>query len=56
MFTSIDKALVAVVMGMVYVANTLIGTSIGLDEKTVAMIVGAATPILVWIVPNKLKK
>jgi hypothetical protein len=55
MFTSIDKALVAVIMGMIYVANTLLGTSIGLNVEIVSMIVGGLTPVVVWAMPNKSK-
>lgn len=53
MFTSIDKALVALIMGAIYIGNTFLGLNIGLSEATVTTIIGALTPILVWLVPNK---
>ena len=51
--TSIDKALVALVMSVIYLANTFLGINFGLTEETVTAIVAALTPILVWLVPNK---
>ena len=53
MFTSIDKALVALIMGLIYIANTFFGFNFGLTEDAVTAIVAALTPILVWLVPNK---
>lgn len=56
MFTSIDKALIALIMGILYIMNSVFGVSFGLTEQTVASIVGVLTPILVWLVPNKAVK
>lgn len=53
MFTSIDKAIVAIVMAGLYIINTWWGINIGLSEDVVAGIIGALTPMLVWLVPNK---
>ena len=53
MFTSIDKAIVAVVMAALYLLNTFTGLDIGLSEETVTGIIAAVTPLLVWLVPNK---
>jgi hypothetical protein len=53
MFTSIDKALTAIVMAVLYLLNSLGGIDIGLSEETVAAILAALTPLLVWLVPNK---
>ena len=53
MFTSIDKALVAIVMAGLFLLNQFAGIEIGLSEATVAAIVAAATPILVYLVPNR---
>lgn len=53
MFTSIDKALTAIVMAALYLLNTLGGINIGLSEETVAGILAALTPLLVWLIPNK---
>jgi hypothetical protein len=53
MFTSIDKALTAIVMAALYLLNALGGIEIGLAEDTVAAIIAVLTPLLVWIVPNR---
>ncbi len=54
MFTTIDKALVAIVMGVAFVLAQVFGVNV--DEATLEKIeagIVAATPILVWLVPNK---
>lgn len=53
MFTSFDKALVALVMALVYIANNFLGFDFILSEETVNTIVSLITPVLVWLVPNK---
>lgn len=53
MVTSIDKALVAVIMGVLYLLNTFAGIDLGVSEATINAIIAAVTPLLVWIVPNK---
>lgn len=53
MFTSIDKALVALVMGVLFLLNTFAGIDLGVSEETVTAIIAAATPLLVWLIPNK---
>ena len=53
MFTSLDKALVALIMAVLYILNYAFGIHFGLDETTVTTIVVAVTPVLVWLVPNK---
>ena len=53
MFTSLDKAIVALIMGALFIINTFTGLDIGLEESTVTAIIGALTPVLVWLVPNK---
>lgn len=53
MFTSIDKALTAIVMAVLYLLNSLGGIDIGLSGDTVAAILAALTPLLVWAVPNR---
>jgi hypothetical protein len=53
MFTSIDKALIAIVAGVIYFANTL---GFAVPAEWVATInsgIVAITPILVWLMPNK---
>ena len=51
MYTTFDKAIVALVMSGVQLANVF-GVHFGLDESTVTTIVAVATPILVHLVPN----
>jgi hypothetical protein len=54
MFTSIDKALVAMIMGLLFIIQTYTGFSTGwISADAVATIVGLITPVLVWAVPNK---
>lgn len=53
MFTSIDKALTALVMALLFLLNSFFGISIGLDPDLINGIITALTPVLVWLVPNK---
>jgi hypothetical protein len=54
MFSSIDKALVALVMGLLFIVQTYTGFSTSwITADTVSTIVGLITPVLVWAVPNK---
>lgn len=53
MFTSIDKALVALVMGALYLLNSFGGIDFGISEEAVTGLIGVLTPILVWLIPNK---
>lgn len=54
MFTSIDKALVALIMGLLFIIQTYTGFSLSwISQETVATIVGLLTPVLVWAIPNK---
>lgn len=56
MFTSIDKALIAAVMGILFIIQTFTGFSFAwLTPDTVATVIGLLTPILVWAIPNKSK-
>ena len=55
MFTSIDKALVAMVMGILFILNTFFGINVSwISQETVATIIGLITPVLVWAIPNKI--
>ena len=55
MFTSIDKALVAMVMGILFILNTFFGLNVSwISQETVATIIGLITPVLVWAIPNKI--
>lgn len=53
MFTTIDKALVAAIMGVLSLINILTPFHFGIDPNTVTVIVGLVTPFLVHAMPNK---
>ncbi len=53
MFTSFDKAIVAIIMGALYIANSVFGINLGFTEAQVGAVIGVLTPILVYIFPNK---
>jgi hypothetical protein len=54
MFTSIDKALTALIMGLLFIIQTYTGFSVAwLTPDTIATIIGLLTPVLVWAIPNK---
>lgn len=54
MFTQLDKAIVAAVMGVLFIIQTYTGFSTSwITAETVATIVGLLTPVLVWAIPNK---
>ena len=54
MFTSIDKALVAAIMGILFIVQTYTGFSMAwATPDTIATIIGLVTPVLVWAIPNK---
>lgn len=54
MFTSIDKALIALVMGLLFIIQTYAGVNLSwISADTVATIIGLITPVLVWAIPNK---
>ena len=53
MFTSVDKALVGVVMGIAFIGNSVFGVDFGFDEGVVSTVIGGLTPLLVWLIPNK---
>ena len=51
MYTQLDKAIVAAVLGGVQLLNVL-GVHFGLSEPTLTTIIAALTPVLVWVWPN----
>lgn len=54
MFTSIDKALVAAIMGILFIVQTYTGFNLSwISADTIATLVGLLLPVLVWAVPNK---
>ena len=56
MITSIDKALVAAIMGLLSIVNLLWGVDLfgwGVHtEQTLGTIIAVLLPIVVWLVPN----
>lgn len=55
MFTSLDKAIVALVMGAIFLINNFTSFHFAVDESVVNAIAGVITPILVYLTPNKAK-
>jgi hypothetical protein len=53
MFTTIDKALVALIMAVLYLLSNYFGINLGFTETQVAGFVTFLVPILVWLIPNK---
>ncbi len=53
MFTTVDKALVALIMGVISILNLVFGINIGIAPETVSAIIAAITPLLVYLIPNK---
>lgn len=51
MYTKLDKAIVAFVMGIIGVIG-VIWHPLNIAPETVATFVGVLTPVLVWIWPN----
>lgn len=54
MITSVDKAIVALILAVIYLLNYFFGWKISVDAQLVTTIVTAVLmPILVWAIPNK---
>lgn len=53
MFSSLDKALVALFMAVMYLLSNYFGINFGFTEVQVAGFVTFLTPILVYFIPNK---
>lgn len=53
MFTTMDKAIVAMIMGALFILSSVFGINLGFTEAQVAAVVGVLTPILVYLIPNK---
>ena len=53
-FSSIDKALAALVMAVLYIVNAVWGVDWfdHITEEYVAVIIAVLTPLVVWLVPN----
>lgn len=55
MLSSVDKAIVALIMAIVALINSTTNFHIGLTETQVTVILTVLSPALVWLVPNKTK-
>jgi predicted ABC-type sugar transport system permease subunit len=55
MFTTLDKALIALVMAVLAILNQVFGivTPSFMTEGNITMIITALTPLLVYLMPNK---
>lgn len=53
MFTSIDKALIAVIMGLLYLFTSFSGISTEFVRNIIETSIPLITPILVYFVPNR---
>lgn len=53
MFTTIDKALVAMIMAVLFLLSTYFNINLGFTEAQIAGFVTLITPFIVWLVPNK---
>lgn len=51
--STVDKAIVSLVMAALFLLNRFAGIDLGISEATVTTIIAAATPVLVYLVPNK---
>ena len=56
MFTSMDKAIAALIMAIIYLLNNYLATSIDVMPETVQNIVVVLSPLIVWLTPNKKKE
>jgi hypothetical protein len=57
MFTSVDKAITAVVLGLLSIVNIVWGVDLfgGYAEELIGIIIAILFPVLVYAVPNKRK-
>jgi len=53
MFTTFDKAIVALIGAVVFLASSWFGLKMSIPAETIQWIAGILTPILVWKFPNK---
>lgn len=53
MFTTIDKALAAAVMAIIFLINNLTNFHFAVSEELVNTIAALVTPAIVYFVPNK---
>jgi len=53
MFTSVDKAIVAIISGFLTVATMVFGVDLNLSPELIAAVGSVVSGILVYLVPNK---
>lgn len=53
MLTSLDKAIVALVVAAASIWNIVTGSSFQVDQQALLILLNLASPILVWLIPNK---
>jgi len=54
MFTSMDKALAAAIMGILFIVQTFTGFNLSwISADTINTLIGLLTPVIVYYVPNK---
>ncbi len=53
MFTSLDKAIVAALVAGASIWNIVGGTHFVVDQNATMIILNLASPLLVWLIPNK---
>ena len=54
MFTTIDKAIVAAIMGLVFIlSQSGVDIPAWFTEDWLTTLIGVLTPIVVWWIPNK---
>ncbi len=53
MITTFDKAIVALILGAVFLINNLTSFHFAVSPETANAIAGLLAPILVYLVPNK---
>jgi hypothetical protein len=53
MFTTIDKAIVAFVLGALSIVNWIFDKDWAIGEEGIGIVLAVLMPILVWLFPNK---
>lgn len=54
MFTSVDKAIVASIMGILFIVQYFTGFNTNwISADTLSVIIGVLNPLIVWATPNK---
>jgi hypothetical protein len=51
-----NKFIVAIIVNVLNIGRAALGWDFGVDETTIATVVGAITSVLVFVLPNKAAK